>query len=78
MNKDCSCWRLRPLGFESLLFATLLTGCFVSSTSAFETSAGDVDISSTTRYQLSWSASPDKQLLPNETSDQDFSELLGV
>lgn len=78
MNKDCSCWRLRPLGFESLLFATLLTGCFISSASAIETPAGQMDISSTTRYQLSWAASPDKKFLPNETSDQDFSELLGV
>ncbi|MDD3554425.1 MAG: hypothetical protein PHC35_07925 [Deltaproteobacteria bacterium] len=78
MNKDCSYWRLRPLGCGSLLFATLLTGCLVSSASAMETSAGEVDISSTTRYQLQWAGSPDKKLLPNETSDQDFSELLGV
>ncbi len=39
---------------------------------------GKLEITSRTRYWVQWSRSPDKFMVPNDSSDQDFEEQLGV
>ncbi|MGC9022169.1 MAG: hypothetical protein ACP5J5_03525, partial [Dissulfurimicrobium sp.] len=43
-----------------------------------DTSIGEIDIRSTTRYQLQWSDPPNGKLVSSNSSDQDISEILGV
>jgi hypothetical protein len=45
---------------------------------AMDTPVGDLDIYSSTKYRVQWSNSPDKAMVPNDSSDQDFYQLLGL
>ena len=51
---------------------------FSTSVSAMDTAVGGMHIFSSTEYRIQWSNSPDKEMVRNETSDQDFYQLIGL
>lgn len=60
-----------------LLFIAITLFCSTE-VYAIDTPAGDLNIYSSTKYRVQWSNPPDKEMVPNDSSDQDFYQLLGV
>ncbi len=71
--------------YVNLRNAVITAGCvlwalqgYPDNSQAAETPWGDLEIRSTTRYQLHWSDDPEVGRLADETSDQDIVELFGM
>lgn len=71
--------------YVNLRNAVIAAGCLLwgihgypADAEAAVTSWGDLEVRSTTKYQLHWSDDPEAGRLADETGDQDIVELLGV
>ncbi len=65
-------------GFGLVWFAILLMFFASSVFAEIDLPYGTLNISSRTQYQVKWSTPPDKFMVPNDSSDQDFEEQVGV
>ncbi len=78
MEKDrdlTSCLR-QGLGFA--FFVVLLVVFSVSAFAGIDTPYGKLDIRTRTKYRVQWSNPPNTKMVPNDSSDQDFEEQIGV
>jgi len=78
MEKDkylISCLR-QGLGFVFLV--AILVGFSVSAFAEIDTPYGKLDIRTRTKYRFQWSNSPDSNMVPDDSNDQDFEEQIGL
>jgi len=64
------------LGF--LFLAGLLIGYCATAFAEIDTPFGQLKIRTRTQYRVQWSTPPDKEMVPNDSSDQDFEEQVGI
>ena len=66
------------LGFSLVLLSILLMYFTGSVCAEMDLPYGTLNITSKTQYQVKWSTPPDKFMVPNDSSDQDFEEQVGI
>jgi len=69
-------WKISKIIFA--LFTFMLFFSFLSTIYAHDFSWGKIDLQSTTKYRYQWSDTPDKDLLADDTNDQDIYEILSL
>ncbi len=78
MKKDrCFINSLRQ-GQGCLFLVCLLLIFSASALAQINTPIGELQIRTRTKYRVQWSNPPDRQMVPNDSSDQDFEEQVGL
>ena len=64
--------------FKILSIIPVLLFFYFSTLYSHDFNWGSIELFSNTKYEYQWSDSPDKNLLSDDTNDQDISEILGI
>ncbi len=65
-------------GLGGFILVALFLGLAASAFAEIDTPFGDLSIRTKTQYRVQWSNPPDKDMVPNDSSDQDFEEQVGI